>query len=377
MILFFEIIVWLQLLFSLMYLAVIVLFTLGWYRLKKEESFYNSCLQKVSVVVAVRNEEKNILQLLNGLLNQTCNHNFFEIIIVDDHSEDNTVKLINEFAVAHTGLNIKLLHSKGKGKKPAVYLGVQSASHRLIITTDGDCIPHKQWIYKISAYFAKHQPRIILGPVACWNEKGLKQQFFSLDFISLVASGAGAAGAGVPFMGNAANMAFDKNVFVDNILERDFASGDDVFLIHWVKKHFGSSSIHFIKDTQALVVTQPPDSWKTFFNQRLRWASKAKGYHDVWSMAVSWIVLLFNMGLTIFFIAGFFWSWMWAVWLLFMVLKTLIDFPLLSAYTRLAGKSKQLIYLWPLELIYPLYTTAAGIGSVFIKYSWKGRAGLK
>ena len=377
MIVFIEIFFWLQLLFSLLYLIIIAVFTYGWFTLKQNGNPKGIGETKASVIVAVRNEAENIKKLLDALLNQSCDLKLFEVIMVDDHSEDNTVKLIQDFAASHAEIDIKLLHSAGTGKKQAVSRGIEYAVNNLIITTDGDCVPGRQWIAKMAGYFEKHQPRIILGPVVYMEERGLLQQLFSLDFISLVASGAGSAGAGLPFMGNAANMAFDKSVFSSDSLKEDFSSGDDVFLIHAVKKQYGSRSIHFLKDAQALVTTRAPSNWSVFLNQRLRWASKAKGYHDFWSQLVSWSVLLFNIGLALLFTAGFFWRWMWVVWMLFIALKAFIDFPLLSGYAQLTGKSKQLVYLWPMEFIYPFYVVMAGIGSLFVKYRWKGREGLK
>ena len=377
MIIFMEIFIWLLLVLSLFYLAIIAVFTYGWFTLKKNERFDSVGTEKASVVVAVRNEEKNILSLLDALWQQTRGPQFFEVILVDDHSEDNTVTLIHDFTVSHPDMKIKLLHASGTGKKQAISQGIETATNKFIITTDGDCIPHKQWIAKITDYFGKHQPKIILGPVVYSNEKGLWQQLFSLDFISLVASGAGSAGTGLPFMGNAANMAFDKTVFNNRHLQEGYSSGDDVFLIHAIKNKYGNRSIQFLKDTRALVSTKAPENLASFFNQRLRWASKAKGYRDFWSLTVSWIVLLFNLGMVLLFVSGFFWNWMWAVWILFMAMKTFVDFPLLSGYAQFTGKSKQMLYLWPMELIYPFYIVMAGIGSLFVKYRWKGRAGLK
>ena len=229
----------------------------------------------------------------------------------------------------------------------------------------------------MTAYFERYQTKIILGPVVYSGEKGLFQKLFSLDFLSLVASGAGGAGAGLPFMGNAANMAFDKSIFRDEDQQADYASGDDVFLIHSVNKRYGSNAIHFLKNSRALVKTAAPENFSVFFNQRLRWASKAKGYRDFWSVLVSWAVLLFNLCLVILFIAGLWWNWLLAVWVLFVLLKTLIDFPLLNGYAQLTGKGKLLLFLIPLEFIYPLYIAIIGIASAFVKYSWKGREGLE
>jgi len=74
------------------------------------------------------------------------------------------------------------------------------------------------------------------------------QKFFSLDFTSLVASGAGSAGAGLPLMGNGANLAFERDIYTDNKANdnsRKFVSGDDVFLIHEITKNMELKQLGF------------------------------------------------------------------------------------------------------------------------------------
>ncbi len=373
----FEIALWAVMVISLAYLGIISVFTYGWFSLKSNFVPSVSPETAVSIIVAIRNEAENILHLLESILQQSYPKELIEVVVVDDNSTDDGPNLVKEFAENHDELRVVLLSSIGKGKKEAIAFGIENSNHQFIITTDGDCIADKNWIRKIAAYFERYQPKIILGPVVYSGEKGIFQKLFSLDFISLVASGAGGAGAGLPFMGNAANMAFDKSIFRDEDQQTDYASGDDVFLIHSVKKHYGRGSIHFLKDIRALVSTHAPKNRKEFFNQRVRWASKAKGYRDFWSALVSWAVLLFNLCLVFLFIAGLWWNWLLAVWALFVLLKALIDFPLLNGYAQLTGKGRLMIYLIPLEFIYPLYIAIIGTASLFVKYSWKGREGLE
>ncbi len=373
----FETVIWVIMILSLAYLMLIAVFTYGWFSMKNGFTPEIPPETEVSIVVAVRNEENNITDLLDGLLQQTYPHRLMEVIIVDDVSDDNTLKIIKSFSERNPELIIKTLSSPGKGKKEALAFGIKMSSHDFIVTTDGDCLPDKRWIRKMTACHRVCQPKLLLAPVVYSGEKGFLQKMFSLDFISLVASGAGSTAAGLPFMGNTANMAFDKSVFLNEDLQSGFASGDDVFFIHSVKKRYGSKAIRFLKDAHALIKTQPPQNIGEFFNQRLRWASKAKGYRDVWSVTVSWVVLLFNLSMAALLVAGLWWPWLLVVWFLFVVLKSLIDFPLLSSYARLTGKGNLLVYLLPVELFYPLYIVLVGISSLFIKYNWKGRRGLR
>lgn len=377
MTLFFEIAVWVVMMLSLAYLVVIAIFTYGWFSLEPGLTPKTAPSTSLSVVVAVRNESKNIGRLLESLLAQEYPKELIEVIIVDDHSEDDTIAMVNRFYRHHQELSLKVLSSPGTGKKEAIAFGIKNAQTGFILTTDGDCIPDRRWVRKMTACYEAYHPKVLLGPVVYANEKTLFQKLFSLDFVSMVASGAGSAGAGLPFMGNAANMAFERSVFTSAELKLTYSSGDDVFLIHAVKKAYGSNAIHFAKDAHMLVTTAAPENLSDFFNQRLRWASKAKGYSNLWSVIVSWVVLLFNVSMVALFFAGLFWHWLLALWFLFITLKAMIDFPLLNGFAQLTGKGKLIVYLWPLEFFYPFYVVTIGIGSLFLKYQWKGRTGLK
>ncbi len=373
----FEIVVWVVMMLSLAYFVIIAVFTYGWFSLEPKLTPTADPSTNLSVVVAARNESKNIERLLESLLAQEYPKELMEVIIVDDHSEDDTVAMVNRFYEYHQELSLKVLSSAGTGKKEAIAFGIKNAQSGFILTTDGDCIADRRWVRKMSTCYEVHHSKIILGPVVYANEKTLLQKLFSLDFISMVASGAGSAGAGLPFMGNAANMAFEKSVFISEELKSAYSSGDDIFLIHAVKKAYGSKAIHFAKDAHVLVTTAAPENLSDFFNQRLRWASKAKGYSNLWSVIVSWVVLLFNVSMVVLFFAGLFWHWLLAVWFLFITLKAMIDFPLLNGFAQLTGKGKLMACLWPLEFFYPFYIATIGIGSLFLKYQWKGRTGLK
>jgi cellulose synthase/poly-beta-1,6-N-acetylglucosamine synthase-like glycosyltransferase len=365
------------LIISLIYLVIITVFTIGWFKLKA--GFEASTLPDIltTIVVAVRNEEENINSLLKNLTSQLYPHNLLEIIIVDDHSQDGTVKLIEKFISNNPTYNIKLYYSDDEGKKSAIHTGVTKATNNFILVTDGDCLPGKHWVRKMSSYYKKYKPKLLLAPVVYINEKTFFQKLFSLEFISLVASGAGAIGVGIPFMGNGANMGFEKEAFLKTDLRKGYSSGDDVFLIHSIKKEHGKKSIHFLKDVGVVVRTFSVKNLKEFIRQRLRWASKARGYKNIASVITSLSVLLFNIGLFFLFVTAFFYSWLFIVWFLFIFLKTLIDMPLLQGFARLTGKSHLLVFILPLEFVYPFYVTFTGISSLFVRYKWKDRKGLK
>ena len=184
------------------------------------------------MVVAVRNEQEIIKRLLHFLGHQHFPKKQFEIIIVNDHSEDDTVKLVEQFIAENNEIEIKLVQSNGMGKKTALCEGIGMAKNDLIITTDGDCFMETEWLRRMAEYFEEKKPKLIAGPVIYEKKGGLWQQFFRLDFMSLVASGAGSLGAGLPLMANGANLAFERQAYLDVIKTQSgtsFVSGDDVF----------------------------------------------------------------------------------------------------------------------------------------------------
>jgi cellulose synthase/poly-beta-1,6-N-acetylglucosamine synthase-like glycosyltransferase len=235
------------------------------------------------------------------------------------------------------------------------------------------------WLSSISAYFEIHKPALLIAPVVYQNEMGILQKMFSLDFISLVAAGAGGAGAGLPLMGNGANLAFTKKAWqkANSGKSETFVSGDDVFLIHRIERLFGSKAIHFLKSASAIVRTNPPTNLRVFLQQRIRWASKAKGYKSPWAIFVSLVVLAVNLLIALLFFAGIFESWFFVIYGLFIILKLLIDLPLLIEFTGFVNKRDLLLLAFPLALIYPIYVVVAALAALFFRFEWKGRGGLK
>ena len=374
-----EYLMWALVFTMMLYMLLLIVMSWGWFRLKYFTGIESSPQIPLSIVVAIRNEEENISSLLQDLHSQNYPDDLYEIIIVDDHSEDKTSVVVRQIIDKYPEHQIALIQSEDKGKKAALAEGIHAATSELIVTTDGDCTMGTEWLSTIATYFAQKRPSLIIAPVVYQNEKRVLQKLFSLDFISLVASGAGSVGAGLPFMGNGANLAFTKRVWQKaNSGQNDsFASGDDVFLIHRIARIFGSKAIHFLKSPSAIVRTNPPAGFYEFFQQRIRWASKAKGYKSPWAVLVSVTVLMVNLLIALTFFAGFFKAWFFILYGMFVILKLLIDLPLLVEFTGFVNKRKLLTLLFPLALIYPLYIVMAAFPALFFRFEWKGRKGLR
>ena len=184
----------------------------------------------VSVVIACRNEQKNLTALIKSISLQNYSKHLFEVIIVDDNSIDKT----NEIASGFTPVgNISTINNKGKGKKQALRAGIKAAKGNLIITTDADCRMGRNWIRTIAAFYEMNKPDMIICPVKLESAPGFFGGFQELEFMSLQGITAGSAITKEATMCNGANLAFEREVYFNHAanLNYEINSGDDIFFI--------------------------------------------------------------------------------------------------------------------------------------------------
>ncbi len=374
-----SLIIWIVFGVTIMYLIVIGILTYGWFNLSVKNHTNNiNEVVKVTVLVAVRNESSNIQNLLVQLINQSYTSELYDVIIVDDHSTDDTKEKIKQVQKEFLSPSIKLISATGNGKKNALKEGLLFSQSELIITTDGDCNVRNGWISSIVNHYKLTNQQVILGPVIYEYEKSILQKFFSLDFVSLVVSGAGSVGAGLPLMGNGANLAFRREVTMTNIKEKEkYASGDDVFLIHRVASKFGFESVGFLKNEEAIVSTPPPKGYIDFLKQRIRWASKAKGYQLTWPIVVSVVVFLFNLFLFLLLVGSVYYTWLFPIYMLLIVTKFFIDLPIVFSFLDFSSKARLKPLFFFVELLYPIYIVGAATVSFMFGFEWKGRKNLR
>ncbi|MCU0454685.1 MAG: glycosyltransferase, partial [Bacteroidales bacterium] len=135
----------------------------------------------VSVVVACRNEEKDLPGLLSGLTAQDYDPDLFEVILVDDNSDDSTWQI----ASGYTGIrHFKPLKNTLRGKKYAINAGIKAGSGELIVTTDADCRHAGSWLRTIASLYSEKKPEMIICPVEMRGSPGFIQRFQELEFLS-------------------------------------------------------------------------------------------------------------------------------------------------------------------------------------------------
>jgi cellulose synthase/poly-beta-1,6-N-acetylglucosamine synthase-like glycosyltransferase len=341
----------------------------------------------VTVIIPARNEAANLPALLQSFKAQTYPSNLVEVIVIDDHSTDNTVAVAQQY-FPNSVFSLKDFIPEGainSYKKKAIEIGIQHSKGQLIITTDADCTAGPGWLQTIAGFYEAHQPELMVMPVAinCGNKA--IEIFQALDFMTLQ----GITGAGVHkkmhSMCNGANLAYTRKAFdavdgfkgIDNI-----ASGDDMLLMHKIALQF-PDGIAYLKSPEVIVQTEPVHSVKAFFNQRIRWASKADKYDD---KRIFWVLLLvyfFNVLLLVLPVIGIFshrecsmvngqWA-IWEVWFLLLLLKTLVELIFLYPVATFFGRQR-LLWLFPLaQPFHIIYTVIAGWLGKFGSYEWKER----
>ena len=353
-------------------MLMILYFYSGWRKLKvftvKNEKF----LTPVSLIIPVRNEEQNIPGLIRGIREQDYPGRLLEVIFVDDHSDDRSFQLISEHI---TGMEkFHLTGNDGTGKKMALQTGFERATGDLIITTDADCHHHSCWISVFAGFYEKYHPKFMAGPVLLESNNNFFHRLQQIEFLSLTASTAGAFGAGHSIMCNGANLAFDRETIEqqEDIMQTQYTSGDDIFLMHRIKQLY-PDELFYIKSNDAVVTTGGQPDFRSFIQQRIRWALKSRGYRDIDTIITGMVVLLINL-LLLWTLAGtFFEPFMFIFFIFLYIIKTIPDLLLLTTVSSFF-RVKKSMWLFPLaQLVYPIYAVFTALASLTGKHSWKGR----
>jgi biofilm PGA synthesis N-glycosyltransferase PgaC len=307
----------------------------------------------ISVVVACHNEQKNLPVLLKSIALQNYPKDLFEVIIVDDNSNDKTMEIAEEFIGK---VNIVAISNKGKGKKLALRTGITASKGNLIITTDADCTMERKWIRTIVAFYEINKADMIISPVTITSGTGFFRRFQELEFLSLQGITAGSACSEKATMCNGANLAFTRETYLkhsDN-LHDEINTGDDIFFLHSLKKESGSK-IFWLESFDALVTTEWSSTFSSFLKQRRRWISKGRVYRDKYTIALGIVTFAAVLLQFFYFIAGLIYPVLSAVFLIIFILKSVPDFLILLNTSGRYNKKYLLRWFLPAQVIYPFY----------------------
>ncbi len=328
-----------------------------------------------SIIVPVRNEAANIVRLLDCLEKQDYPKDLYEVVIVNDFSEDETLEVIDQFT-SRTKVTVKLITLKDvtkQGKKHALTAGVKASTHETVLTTDADCWMSSNWLMAYNKVFSQ-DVNMVAGPVSI-EGKGIFGRLQQVEFAGLIGFGAVTIHKENPSMCSGANLGFKKRAFdeVGGYKSNLFTpSGDDEFLLYDIMKRFPHST-RFLKDPAAVVRTSAHTRFSSFINQRTRWTSKWK-HNKNWKVRLSAVLFFFDY---LFFYAALILGILGSLNLYFVILVFLLrylsDFAFVASVNRfLKGKRSFLILIF-FQIIYPMHVLFMGLNSIFGSYTWKGR----
>jgi len=363
--------------FSAFYLCIQIGLILGIKRLKCRKS---SSLPFVSVIVAARNEEKTISDLLQCLISQTYEN--LEIIIVNDRSTDNTRNIIEKFARKNKKIkciNIHTLSGDMPAKKNALRTGIKASKGEILCFTDADCFPPPRWIEKIVSSFSPE-----VGLVAGYSPyqtpkhksmsywKSILYSFIEYEEKRAAVWSAGSIGWNLGWLCTGRNLAYRRKVY-DEVggfeKIKMSVSGDDDLFLQLVRKKT-NWKINYICSKDSFVATNVPESWKHFVQQRKRHFSASK---------------FFSLPMKLFFSMYHFSNLMLLLSPLFLIFHLIEpvcmilaisakfsgDFILFYNGVRIFNGEKFRLNFFFMEVLYILYNIFLGTLGLIGKYEWK------
>jgi len=331
----------------------------------------------VSIIIPFRNEKENILANLKSIESQLYPVEKFEVIYVDDFSEDNSVEQLKENIRKN---NISVLSvpndfTINAHKKRAVRYGIENAKGNIIVTTDADCVHDEEWLKSLMQSFDS-VTGFVSGPVEFETDNSLFSEFQKLEFAGLVLCGAGLIGAGHPTICNAANIAYRKKVF-DEIGgfndQMNLSSGDDELLM---QKIFRDSDfkVKFCIDKKTIVKTSANKTLSDFYQQRKRWASKGLFYNDKSLVLKLILIYSFYVGLISQLILGLFYHQFFLVtFFISMLFKFIFEFRILYIGKQILFDDLRLKYFYIAEVFQIPYIIFTGLVGALGNYFWKSR----
>lgn len=364
---------------ALIYLSFILFFFTGLRKIRPISELPQE-YPALAVVVAARNEERNIRRTVESLAAQNYPQKQYEIIVVNDRSEDRTGTILQELQKNVANLKVITIDHCPAGvspKKNALIQAVKSINCSFILTTDADCVHSPDWLRSYAGLIEEnlgvatgitmfHLDEYRSGFEKVW------QNMQSIEYMSHQIVIAGAIGHNVGFSGNGNNMMFNRRLYDDyeqEALQKNVISGDDFFIIQTAEKRY--YRLKFNLHPAGIVRTMPQRTLRDLINQRARWSSKiGKASAPVLLFSVN--TFIYYLGLTLYPLLLIFYPHYWLSFVTLFGIKVFCDtFYTGYGYKKFGQKLNPLYYIPTALLHAPFIVIVAVIGSLF-GFTWKG-----
>ncbi len=358
------------------YLVLIIYIVLGIRKYRPEcptAKNERSNLTRFSVLIPCRNEEERLQSLFQSIKELEYDTSCFQLMFIDDHSDDATYEMISNFQKENDRLNIKVLkNDRPPGKKSALTCGIDRSEFEHIITTDADCHLPENWLYGYDQHLKKRTSSMVIGPVVYQQPNNFLEQFQHDDFLSLQAVTITTAMWKNPILCNGANLCYRKEDFyrVGGFKEHEkVQSGDDVLLMEsFLVNGLG---VDLIGNKTLPVITQPARSWKELLHQRRRWSSKTYGSANKINHILLIVIILYSLLYTSVIVAAFIDIKYMEIIFLLVISKWVLDYLMFSSLERKISINLCYRKMLQSSCLYPLWIILLGTNSINKSYIWK------
>jgi cellulose synthase/poly-beta-1,6-N-acetylglucosamine synthase-like glycosyltransferase len=331
----------------------------------------------VSIILPFRNESTNILKSLASIEKQDYPKDKFEVIYVNDFSDDDSLELLRK---SEKRVNVKIIsvpeeYSKHQHKKRAIRFGIENAIGSIIVTTDADCIHGTKWLRTLLGQF-DDGTGFVSGPVEFIEERTLFNRMQKLEFAGLVLTGAGLIGIKEPIICNAANIAYRRKAFEEVRgfeYNHSLSSGDDELLMQKIRKET-VYKIKFCMSKEAVVKTSCNRNLNQFYQQRKRWASKGLFYSNHLLILKLVMIFLFYLFFPLQLVLGIFYNPLFLISMVFcFLIKAMMEYLILKTGVDNLFSRSILRPFIAAEVLHIPYILIAGISGASGNYIWKER----
>jgi len=250
---------------------------------KKEERLMEPNFP-VSIIVCAFNEEANLKKNLPLLLKQNYfknNKPYFEVLVVNDNSEDDTFYLLNQLQEQYPHLHVVNLTQEAKlipGKKFPLSMGIKSARFEHLLLTDADCLPAgNKWLSEMAINFSSTK-KIVLGYSPYIKHEGWLNKKIRFETVHSAMQYLSYAMAKIPYMGVGRNLGYMREIFNNNkgfSSHHQIVSGDDDLFINQVAN---SSNTTITISPDSFTYSEPKKTEEEWHYQKKRHLSTGRYY---------------------------------------------------------------------------------------------------
>jgi len=327
--------------------------------------------EAVSIIISAKNEYENLKLFLPKVLNQ--DYHTFEVVVINDASEDDTFKILNEFSEKYSNLKIINIdiNSLEEGKKNALTKGINASKYEYLIFTDADCYPtSNKWVESIMNTFAE-ETEIVLGYGGYETDKNFLNKLIRFETVFIALKYMSFAKVGIPYMGVGRNLAYKKSTFIRNNgydSHKHIISGDDDLFIREVANKKNTT---ITLNKNSFTKSIPKKKLKSFLHQKRRHLTtgiKYKILHkillgtEVFSLLIFYLSIVFSFLLQSIGIIAY---------MLYFIRLILLIIILLS-FSKILNEKVNTFFIPIFDVLTPIINLYSSLSNIFIKtIKWK------